>query len=107
MTWQRFVNRNGLRDGDYGTPPQRHQKNVITNGTDATALDEEATTVARAPTWAARVDQYERAFSTLAGDIRRLERDLVDEWGICGQIAQRTGIPHDCVATVLKEFLNV
>jgi hypothetical protein len=80
MTFRRVVNRNGLNDGDYGKPPQ---------------------------TWSAYggSDLSQKA-TLLAGDLRRLERDAVDENAICAHIAGKTGIDREIVAAVLKEFIS-
>jgi len=105
MTFQRVVKRNGLTDGDYGDPPQRHRAGMALDGTTATTLSEEESLLGRAPHWAKRVDEYEKAFTLLAGDLRRLENDALDERGICAHIASRTGVDEDTVAAVLKEFI--
>jgi hypothetical protein len=106
MTFRRFVNRNGLADGDYGAAPQRHEKRVITNVTEGTLMTDQETLLARGPSWARRVDEYEAAARMLAGDLRRLELDAVDEGAICKLIAHRTGIDTNVVAAVLKEFVS-
>jgi hypothetical protein len=106
MTFRRVMNRNGLQDGDYTTPPERHARRVITNATEATLQSEQETLIGRAPHWAKRVEEYEQVFKMLAGDLRRLERDAVDEYSICQRIAARTGINADVVAAVLKEFIG-
>jgi tetrahydromethanopterin S-methyltransferase subunit H len=106
MTFQRVVNRSGLGDGDYNTAPQRHQSRCITNATEASIASEEETMLARAPIWADRVDEYEKAFKMLAGDLRRLQSDAVDEGATCIHIAGRTGLDAEIVAAVLKEFMS-
>jgi hypothetical protein len=105
MTWQRVLRRNGLDDGDYTTSPTRHRANVVADGTTSTLVSEDETKLARFDDVANRVGQYEQAFRSLAGDIRRLERDAVDEGAVCRLLAQRTGFAPDAVAAVLKEFL--
>lgn len=105
MTFQRVLNRNGLADGDYVNSPQRHAKNVNTDATTGTA-GEDSFKIAIFPHLAQRVDGYEQAFKMLAGDLRRLEQDAVDENpnGVCGHIARQTGLEMEVVAMVLKEF---
>jgi hypothetical protein len=78
MTWKRFVNRNGLEDGDYENLPARWRSSINAQG--------------------ARM---------IVGDLRRLERDAQDECGLAMQIARRTAIDLDLVAAVLKEFFSL
>jgi hypothetical protein len=106
MTWKRVVNRNGLSDGDYSAPPQRHSKRVLTDATEASLASERETKLLRYDHLAKRVEEYEKAFCMLAGDIRRLEQDAVDESGICLSISNRVGVDADVVAIVLKEFME-
>jgi hypothetical protein len=75
MTFQRVLNRNRLQDGDYLSPPSQWSGNE------------------------------EDRIRLLAGDLRRLEKDVVDENGICKYIAGRISIPEETVAAVLKEFV--
>jgi hypothetical protein len=109
MTYQRVVNRNHLNEGGYGDPG-RHAINVNL-GPDGYDHREDpngdAFTAAIFPHAATRLRDYERAFTMLLGDLRRLEHDAVDENvnGVCGYIAQRTGIESEVVAAVLKEFM--
>lgn len=76
MTWKRLINRNGLDTGSYEKVPVQWALRVNMN-------DE-------APAWAAeeiskarkqRLQEYERALKLFAGDLRRLEKDAVDEDG--------------------------
>lgn len=106
MTLRRVLDRNGLRDGDYGQVPQalRHTAPV----TVASASDEfklanyfgnERLAKESADTWNGRL-------ALLAGDLRRLERDTLDEGAICKRISERTGVDADSVAAVLKAYLE-
>lgn len=79
MTFQRVVNRNGLKDGSYEYPPSM---------------------------WFGDAEGLRKRAMLLAGDLRRLENDALDEQAICGHIADRTGIDRDTVAAVLKEFIS-
>lgn len=106
MTWKRLINRNSLADGDYTTPPLRHSARVPTSASKGSLMDERETKIARHDELARRVNEYEVAFCMIAGDLRRLEHDAIDEDGICGYIAARTLVDKDVVAAVLKEFIN-
>jgi hypothetical protein len=112
MTWQRFVNRNGLVDGDYQKPPKSWPQ---PRGATHIGLDEEfcgfqdAEALARAyrNSRQRELDDHTglvHRFGGLAGDLRRLETDALDERAICGLIAEKTGLDADSVAAVLKEF---
>lgn len=104
MTWQRVVNRNALLDGDYGKPPARWARNV--NLTDRGLATEEQFLPMVAQSGRERVERYEQQIRALAGDLRRLEADTVDENGICGHIARQTGLDRDDVAAVLKAYIE-
>lgn len=106
MTWKRVVSRNGLQDGDYTTPPQRHSKRVPTDPSEGSLASERETKLARYDLLAKRAEEYERAFCMLAGDLRRLELDAVDENAICLYISGRIGVDEGVVAAVLKEFMD-
>lgn len=54
-----------------------------------------------------RLIGVENAAKMLAGDLRRLEQDIVDEGAICRDIACRSGLDEEIVAAVLKEFVSV
>jgi hypothetical protein len=118
MTWQRLVNRNGLGEGDYGTPSWKWAARVnvdsrepIPPGSwDESVEDRDATTLRTTQDLSnARADRvlaYEKASMLLLGDLRRLESDARDEDAVCRYIAQRTGIDAGVVAAVLKEFIE-
>lgn len=97
MTFQRVLHRSGLNTGNYGQCPPRAPFWGVNEKPEALAtwLPELSRRVADARSWA----------MNLAGDLRRLEEDAVDEAAICTQIATRTGLPRDVVAAVLKEFI--
>ena len=104
MTFQRFVRRNFLIEGDYAKPPPEWSRWWQHRGyvPDAYTLQE-------------RVDM-DRAneerklladrLSLMLGDLRRLERDSQDEGATARYIAARTGIDAEQVAAVLKEFIG-
>lgn len=120
MTWKRVVARNGLADGDYGTSPERWAARVNVQSREpldpemftgvpkdkreAATLD---STQSLSNLRADRVVAYENAAKMLAGDLRRLELDALDERAVCIDIARRTAIEAEVVAAVLKEFFNV
>jgi len=85
MTYGRVVSRNGLH-GDYDT------RGVAIN-------------IAALPEWAQKeVGALAARFGMICGDLRRLERDVVDERAVCDHIAVKTGVDRDVVAGVLREF---
>ena len=104
MTWQRFVNRNGLKEGDYDNVPAAHALRV---NVDRPALTtEEEFRLSVFPHLVERLRSYERSYGLLLGDLRRLERDTLDEQAVAQQISRQTGIDADIVAGVLKEYLG-
>ena len=103
------IERNGLSDGDYRTAPNRHRSGYPLTmeewpRVETVALDDVKISVAGG--LLERCNRYEQASMMLAGDLRRLENDVVDEASICLHIAHRTGIEADVVAAVLKEFIS-
>jgi hypothetical protein len=103
MTWQRIINRNGLADGSYTTPPARWVIGVNTN----VMLQEDASKLTVFPHLVSRLTQYETQSKMFAGDLARLVDDSLDEKSICKWISDRTNVPPDAVAHVLKEFFNL
>lgn len=107
MTFQRVVNRNDVR-GDYGT-----KLLTVTTNFDADPDDFQAgvdfTHVLRKHIQflEREIDRANGRWGSLSGDLRRLERDAVDEneMGVAGHIARRTGIDREVVGVVLKEFV--
>ncbi|MHB2015363.1 MAG: hypothetical protein ACYCW6_00285 [Candidatus Xenobia bacterium] len=100
MTYRRVMSRNHFAAGDYGDPPRFWQPlaNILESGDvypDVAA--------------ARRTELESKAgmAALLAGDLRRLEHDAVDEQAICQEIVRRTGIDADSVAAVLKEFFSI
>ena len=104
MTYQRVVNRNQiLKGGDYAQAPLIvfHAPTIMPDYIDDPNVNKRAFEAAR--------EELERANSMIRmvnGDLRRLERDAVDENATCVRIAQRTGIDEETVAAVLKEFFS-
>jgi|SRR5579885_1140114 len=99
MTWKRVINRNGLHDGNYRDVPRNWR-----SGTNCNPLDDGAPSVS-----AARREslmRLEERAASLAGDLRRLEIDALDEKEICTYISHRTKIDSGTVAIILKEFMN-
>lgn len=96
MTYQRVLNRSRIADGDYSTPPSGWR--VINTDASASALQ-------MADYWRKGLEGAEAQFKSLCGDLRRLERDAIDEGAICKVISDRTGIDAETVAAVLKEFM--
>src|SRR3954467_13798118 len=108
MTWRRVVSRNGLADGDYGQTPSAYAYgDVLLDGVMGTMMTERETILARAPGWAEQIKKTNGRLACLAGDLRRMERDVTDEQYVCKEIARRTGIDPDIVAAVIQEFMNV
>lgn len=104
MTIKRLIARNGLGDGDYGTVPQAlfHQSPVTVRSVSdewirAQYFESEHQAQETAKAWNSRL-------AMLAGDLRRLERDTLDENAIAKAISLRTGIDPDDVAAVLQAW---
>lgn len=100
MTYRRVISRNSLPEGDYESIPHSLQTCVNVNPKDDGYAD--IGQVRRE-----RLLQYEGQFRSLCGDLRRLERDAVDEKAVCEGIAMRTGIDVDTIAAVLLEFFSI
>ncbi len=79
MTWQRFIRRNRLTEGDYVVSPDAF--------------------------WTGSQEVPQRV-RNMMGDLRRLEKDALDERAICVHIAKETGTDAETVAAVLKEFMS-
>lgn len=99
MSWRRVISRNGLHEGDYASPPVGWQVHVNVREQDD-AVDRVAA-VRRE-----RCLAYQRQASSLAGDLRRLEHDALDESAVCQSIVSKTGVAADDVAAVLQAFLR-
>jgi hypothetical protein len=103
MTFQRFLNRNGLKDGGYGKPPEGWGQHWQERGYVRDAFTErEREFLDQANRDRGRLSER---LGLVAGDLRRLEAHAVDENGICKYIAGRISIPEETVAAVLKEFM--
>ena len=98
MTWARVINRNGLKEGDYDKAPWSWQVNL---NLDIASIDKYIQ-----DEMPKKLREYEGRIKILVGDIRRLEKDAVDENVICKIVAQRTGIDANIVAAVIKEFMS-
>lgn len=115
MTFQRVLARNGLRDGDYTRLPESwpaHGSGAHANLDAPLCGYPSAETLAAAyrSLWRDRIGEgarLEHRARQLAGDLRRLERDVVDEGSICSHIVRRTGLAPDVVAGVLREFAEL
>lgn len=99
MTWKRLLSRNQVADGTYDVVPERF---ALMLGVNRNPKDDGNDAVGEVRRMA--LDNAERWARMFAGDLRRLERDTVDERATCSVIANRTGIDMEVVATVLKEF---
>jgi hypothetical protein len=107
MTFQRFVKRNALDQGDYTHfGPLKGQWAVGLNLDNPGLGTEEQLIAAQWPYAVKRLREYEARLASLLGDLRRLEKDTTDERSTCAFIASRTGLDPDVVAAVLKEFIN-
>jgi len=104
MTWQRFIQRNGLVAGDYGDPPERLRANVNLKDHPLTSQEEFDRTMA--PFYRERIEDYQSWAGNMVGDLRRLVMDSLDEGEVCRIVGERSGIDRDVVAGVLKEFFN-
>jgi hypothetical protein len=106
MTLRRVLDRNGLRDGDYGQTPQNLKHGAPT--TVRSVNDEWKITryFENERLWHEDAERWNGRMANLAGDLRRLEHDTLDENAICKHIAGRTGVDADSVAAVLKAYLE-
>src|SRR5437867_756428 len=100
MTFRRLVNRNGLTDGNYEQTPAAYQIGVNTNP--ISPVNGQDYSKELWPHIRERLERYEASMRLLAGDLRRLEKDAVDENALAKHIAARTGVSVDIVASVLK-----
>ena len=111
MTLRRVLDRNGLRDGDYGTPPSGWQTagpvTIADHGFFGSSGQDPVDWYQKAiADWRGEREGLGSRLCMLAGDLRRLERDTVDEAAICRHITARTGVDADSVAAVLKAYLE-
>lgn len=108
MTLKRVINRNQLQDGDYQTLPKQWWFLLQKPGpVDHLSAAQQIQTLASFyDHFINQLNNLEGKIKLLAGDLRRLERDAVDEDGICKYIAQKTQIDENTVAAVLKEFMD-
>ena len=105
MTWRRVIHRNALSDGDYLKAPLGWSLQVNVTDPGLGSMEE-----LRGHVWpylVIRAEGYERQAKNLAGDLRRLELDALDEGEICLAIERTTMVPSEVVAVVLQEFLKL
>ena len=98
MTLKRFLNRNGLLDGSYDETPQRWRR------TPPVTISDDSHVRALIQQWAGDVERWNGSMRLLIGDLRRLERDTLDEQAINANICRVTGIDQDTVAAVLRAY---
>lgn len=104
MTITRVIHRNQLSDGDYDKSPlHRYYFKPVWDE----RFQDEKLLLDVIAGLTKTVNDVNSAFRMLAGDLRRLERDVLDEDAICKLIAQRTNVDPDSVAAVLKEFMSI
>jgi hypothetical protein len=103
MTWQRVVNRNRLAVGDYDNAGDHAARVNLHNK--GGLYDDDTFYSQVGPFYVERIKGYESQMKSILGDLRRLEKDTVDEGEIAKHIASRTDIDVDTVAAVLKEFI--
>lgn len=104
MTFKRVVQRNNLVTGDYDTSPKYHS---YSNPVWDKQYQNEELLLDIIKHYTETVNRLNDYFKRLAGDLRRLEHDVVDEDALCSLIANRTKIEPDVVAAVLKEFMSI
>jgi hypothetical protein len=105
MTWKRLISRNRLSAGDYSNPGE-HKANVNLIFNDK-LITEKTFYEELGPYYVLQIQQYEREFSSLLGDLRRLEHDMLDEKELCRRISEMTGADMDTVATILQAFASL
>jgi hypothetical protein len=111
MTYKRVLSRNGLSDGDYSTAPQSwFAPGPITiadhaffesSGQDPVAWYSKAI-----DDWRTDRTGILSRLRRLAGDLRRLEADSVDEQWQVERIHRLTGVAQDDIAAVLRAFMD-
>lgn len=100
MTFKRFINRNYLH-GDYG------DSKVTANLDHAGAMSTDEFLQVLAPHWLSELKRQQNLWSLVLGDLRRLEKDTVDENYICAAISRQTGIDVNDVAAVLIAYMEM
>lgn len=111
MTWQRMLSRNRLQDGDYSTAPgDWFNPGPVTIADKAffEANDQDPVEWYRkvVDDWRKDREMILGRVKMLAGDIRRLEADTVDENYQVERIHRLTGVDKDDIAAVLREFIQ-
>jgi len=108
MTYRRLVNRNNLREAEYGATLSGHNTKLADELTadkfnEGVNIEDVLRDTVRS--LSQEIDRMNAVWSMLSGDLRRLERDTTDESVICHEIARKVGIDADVVAAVLKEWM--
>lgn len=112
LTFQRLLNRNNLQDVDYGS-----KLSGVNTGPGRTMLDVTAADFNEGVDFVhllkkdikllyQEIDRVNQKWSMLCGDIKRLQKDAVDEAAICNHIAHETGLNVEMVAAVLKAWME-
>lgn len=104
MTWRRVMDRNRVRDGDYGDVPFTCPLVSIQPSWIPEASEHQLAGLAE--TFQEENAKQKARVGQLLGDLRRLERDTLDEKATVVVIADQTGVDPDDVAAVLRAFLE-
>ena len=108
MSYRRFINRNRLAEGDYANLPFSPYPHVKIDeplcGFESVEALERAYRSQFNHWNDDRAAQHSRE-SCLRGDLRRLERDTIDEDAICRVVADKAGADPEIAAAVLKEWI--
>jgi hypothetical protein len=110
MTYSRILDRNGLKDGDYDTPPERWFLNAPAT---AWSIMENRSSKEEILAHGKHLEEIYKEhckrvqgrITMLTGDLRRLEKDTLDEGTTVQTIAAQTGVDTDTVAAVLRAFI--
>lgn len=110
MTWRRLLNRSHFNEGDYESLPHEWldygthtawgliERNATVDGLLGLMKTLESATQEQA-------ERNSQRLKLFLGDLRRLERDTLDERYICLEIGRKIAVDPDVVAAVLKEWL--
>ena len=102
MTYDRVIRRNGLDQGDYLDSGKVPWPAIRFNPT-------EQAVIAAPGLAAAALSNVRSSVANLLGDLRRFERDSLDEnpLGVIARISKRTGVSFDDTAAVIREFMRL
>lgn len=107
MTYQRVIGRNRIADGNYDAPPSEWSAGRAGGHVRGLTADQLEVIIASHNRWFNEaVENWNRRLQNLAGDLRRLEKDAIDENATAKYIASRINVHVDVVAAVLREFMN-